>query len=186
MHKYLVLLYSLFPVICFQSEKEKSKLYCWYERKKDLAWLINPLKVEVYSWEPFLVQFYDVIGNKTIDFLKESAIPIIHRATTLRSQNDNDTAFNYESMYRTSSSTSMYEFRSDLQPLDRMIGRITQLAVSNVGDPAFASEQWQVSSYAFGGEFGPHNDAVRRLLVTIRYTKLSRICTANKISISPL
>jgi hypothetical protein len=40
-----------------------------------------------------------------------------------------------------------------------MVGRMTQLAVSNVGDPAVASEQWQISSYAFGGEFAAHHDA---------------------------
>jgi hypothetical protein len=108
-HVYTSLLcYVLVLEHCFQPEIEKAKLYCWYERNSDRAWLISPLKMEAYSWEPYLVQIHDVIGKKVIDFLTETAIPNMQRARTV-GIGENGSPIPYETKFRTSTSTSLDE-----------------------------------------------------------------------------
>jgi len=121
--------------------------------------------MEVHSWDPYIVQIYDVIGENLTDFLLLTAIPNMERAQTSASNGKDGSAQSYVTMYRTSTSTHLFEDHEVngpiLQHFDRRVGQITGLTVENTHDPySMASEEWQISSYAFGGEVVPHFDAV--------------------------
>jgi hypothetical protein len=154
-----------------QTREERSRLFCWYERNSDLAWLINPLKIEALSWDPYVIQIYDVIGDKMADTLKSPTHLNMERTSTFRYGADGSATSSEFSSHRTSSSTTLdedkisEETREILQSLDSKIGRMTQLVVSNAGEtpPSFASEPIQISSYAFGGQVKPHLDSVSLL-----------------------
>ncbi|CAG7786225.1 unnamed protein product, partial [Allacma fusca] len=51
-----------------QTDQEKSKLFCWYERKIHPVFQIGPIKAEIHSVRPNpeVVQFYDILTNQTV------------------------------------------------------------------------------------------------------------------------
>lgn len=51
----------------FQPSKIKSRLCCHLDRKRHPYFILNPLKMEILSESPILIQFYDVLGNGTIE-----------------------------------------------------------------------------------------------------------------------
>ncbi len=151
--------------IFLQTEKERAKLVCWFDRTSDLAWLINPQKIEVHNWEPYLIEIHDAIGGRMLSFLRKNSVPNMERAVNVNYA-DNRSIFGYNvNSFRTAYTTAVVE-RNEVetmitQALDRKIGRMIGLEVSNVGDPSLsASETLQVSAYAFGGKVAPHLDAV--------------------------
>lgn len=56
------------PII-FQTEEEKSKLYCYY--KNDRPFLkLAPLKVEIVHWKPKMLLFRQIISDNEIETIK--------------------------------------------------------------------------------------------------------------------
>lgn len=51
----------------FQPIEIKSRLRCHLESKRHPYFILNPLKTEVLSEYPLVIQFYDVIGNDIIE-----------------------------------------------------------------------------------------------------------------------
>jgi hypothetical protein len=130
-------------------------------------WRINPLKIEILSWDPYLIQFHDVIGEGMIHFLREEAVPSLARAEPSVSLYNPKADFvrprQLPQNYRPTFSTTRLhtkDFGKILEDLDRKIGLITKLRVVN-GPNEVASEAIEISSHAPGGHYYLHNDAVR-------------------------
>ena len=107
-----------------------------------------------------LVVFHDVIGDKMINYIKQSSIGRMDQAGTLAANNPELKTL--LSDYRTGSVHFLWEDET-LNNLDKKIGRMTGLNVMNGPDSllgAGASERLQVASSAFGGHYQPHLDSV--------------------------
>ncbi len=132
-------------------------LYCLYMGDWNPYFFISPLKVEVISESPIVVQFYEVIGEKYRDFLSEVTSSGMTRTETA-------TQFEEESKYGdfiTSISSLLQKTESEEQDrllgkLDRKVSLLTGLVVGK------ESRAMQVSIYgALGGYYDFHHDTVR-------------------------
>lgn len=54
-----------------QAPAKQKKLKCYLEQKRNPFLYINPVKVEQLSETPLVYQYYEMIGNKTIELLKQ-------------------------------------------------------------------------------------------------------------------
>lgn len=61
-----------------QSAKLRKQLKCYYERKRHPYLYINPVKVEHLSKNPPIFQMYEMVGNKTIEYLKHTYGDKVH------------------------------------------------------------------------------------------------------------
>ena len=116
-----------------------------------MAWLINPLKIELLDKEINLVRIQEIIGDSMIDYIKTKSLDLMQLA---------DPGHPDDVDYRTGSACFLPE-DVRLRQLDKMIGRITGLNAFNTLSPNYlASGDLQVASSTFGGHFEPHYDAV--------------------------
>lgn len=140
----------------FHHQMYPTGLYCVYTNKWNPYFFINPLKVEIISESPIVVQFYEVIGEKYREFLSEATSSSMTRTETA-------TQFEEESKYGdfiTSISSLLQKTESEeqdelLNNLDRKVSLLTGLVVGK------KSRAMQVSVYgALGGYYDFHHDTV--------------------------
>ena len=118
------------------------------------AWAIRPVKVEILSINPLIVQYYDVIGDQMIERLKQEAEPSLAPSSVV----DHDrVGASKLSDSRTSTNTWVNDYTR--QPFTSIPKRISTLTGMNVTGTE-AAEELQVASYAFGGHYGIHADFV--------------------------
>ncbi|CAG7835352.1 unnamed protein product [Allacma fusca] len=55
-----------------QTNEQKSKLFCWYEKEIHSSYKIGPIKAEFLSIRPYpdIVQFYDVLSDRAMEDLR--------------------------------------------------------------------------------------------------------------------
>jgi prolyl 4-hydroxylase len=133
----------------YQSEEQKSKLFCWCETKSHPYWNINPLKAEWLSYDPLeIVQYHDLIGSRMIDQIKTDA--------TLRMVRSEVVDKSPVSEKRTSLNAWIEDNNIDaFKSIGRTVELITGLRVSNDS----ASEFLQVATYSSGSHYETHLDA---------------------------
>jgi len=119
------------------------------------AWRIDPLKVEVLSWDPLLFRFYDVISKVDAEKLQEVAEPnVVHSIVAIGGDGKEwsakvDTA-------RSSFSTRLHNSACpECVKISRKIERITGLVVNER-----SAEPLKILSYTIGGAFLVHHDSV--------------------------
>ncbi|CAG7838078.1 unnamed protein product [Allacma fusca] len=138
----------------FQTEEEKSQLFCWYEFKAHPRFQIGPVKMEFLNRDPDMVQIYEILSEKeTLDLIRNTSATMLpssvqHIDMPIRE----DQLDPYEKKSRTS--VNSWLPRSVDLIASRKIEAITGLHVAREID----SELLQVASYTVGGVFQPHHD----------------------------
>lgn len=149
-----------------QTEKERSQLKCWVERSKDPYFYINPMKIELLSADPYLIQIYDVVGDRLITHVQKIAITKLQRSQVV---NYNDPNADDVSLVRTSSQTWIPQWHPGmgLENLTKLIEKMTGLTTKTHG----ASEDFQVACYGTSHHYDEHLDAVSML-----YEQINGLC----------
>ncbi|ODM96536.1 Prolyl 4-hydroxylase subunit alpha-2 [Orchesella cincta] len=149
-----------------QTEKERSRLYCWQEKTKHPYFYINPLNVELLNDDPYLIQVYNVIGNNLVEEVRNVTIRNLARSQVI---NYDDPDVNDVSKTRTSSQTWLdaYSLRNPekLRSVMQLIEKITGLYTIKPG----SSEELQVACYGTSHHYDEHLDAIqdpRRTITT--------------------
>ena len=142
--------------LILQSEEDKAQLFCYYETQQSLAFVINPVKVELLALQPIPVfQYHDLIGPKMIDNIKNEASGALKQAHIEGNKNNN--------VVRSSLHTWIDEDgRPDYKSFVRNIEHITGLRVESRS----AAEMLQVAAYSAGSHYSVHFDAVSDMNVT--------------------
>ncbi len=136
----------------------KTKLYCFYQRDWDVYFLINPLKTELLSVEPFVYQFYEFIGDKAIGHIEKVSEDILERSRV-----SGKGGFEFDDS-RTSVTSGYdedldvaYDSTGIMFSLNRRIEKVTGLEVVK----PLASDL-QVALYgSLGGYYDFHHDSVK-------------------------
>ncbi|XP_077495277.1 prolyl 4-hydroxylase subunit alpha-2-like [Amblyomma americanum] len=111
---------------------------------------IGPVKMEVMSRDPYIIQFYDVIWPKEIRALRSIGDPILARATV------RETGQNLVSHGRIS---QVAWISPDSDPLlARVNERVSMLTGLSTDYDKGDSEIFQYNSYGPGGHYEPHHD----------------------------
>jgi hypothetical protein len=137
--------FSIVSISYVQTSLEKSRLKCWYDRKRNPYWTINPLKIELLNSNPPVVQMYDVISSKWMSYFKQLAYPSLERAPS-----------SPQATPRTAAYAWFKDYEIPKAPLSQRIEYITGLNVLG----SKASEALQIAAYAFGGHVELHYDSV--------------------------
>ncbi|VDO89614.1 unnamed protein product [Heligmosomoides polygyrus] len=133
------------------SEKDISKLYCYY--KRDRPYLVYaPIKVEIKRFNPLAVLFKEVISDEEIELIEELSIPKLARATV----HDAATGKLVTATYRISKSAWLKEWEHEV--VERVNKRIDMM--TNLDQDT--AEELQVQNYGIGGHYDPHFDHARK------------------------
>lgn len=121
----------------------KYQLHCFLEKGRHPYFILNHLKTEELSKYPYIVQFYEVLGNKTIDEVYKS-----------RGKNRLATAYGYSYLdsiaYRLCSGSLLdYEFMYKIQNKSEVLTGLS--LIDNI-------ERLQVTEYTYGRFFKMHKD----------------------------
>lgn len=143
------------------------KLYCFYQRDWNKYFLINPLKTEVLSVNPFVYQFYEFIGDKAIKHIERVSEDIWERSQISIANG----GFEFDES-RTSMTVgydkdldSAYDKTGIMLGLNRKIEMVTGLEVAR----PLASDL-QVALYgSLGGFYDFHHDSVKRRCIFFKF-----------------
>ncbi|KAH7973501.1 hypothetical protein HPB49_001818 [Dermacentor silvarum] len=111
---------------------------------------IGPVKMEVMSLDPYIVQFYDVIWPEEIRAIRKLGDPMLSRATVRETT---------EAMVSHGRISQVAWLSPDTDPLlERVNERVAMLTGLSTDYEAGDSEIIQYNSYGPGGHYEPHHD----------------------------
>lgn len=138
-------------------EELQKELFCFYQTDWDPYFYINPVKTEVLSEEPLVVQVYEFVNNEALYLIRTTANKTMIRSGVI-SQFKAATDFQ---PYRTSMNGWIYDTEDQipdpvLMTLNRRIEKLLDLEVVKEG-----ASNCQVALYgALGGHYDFHGDSV--------------------------
>ncbi|KAG8185444.1 hypothetical protein JTE90_022375 [Oedothorax gibbosus] len=131
-----------------RSLAEESKLFCKYTTGGSFYLLIQPVKVEILSLDPWIVMYHDILSDEDANFFRDLAQPMLKRAKV---QNPRSGLLEPAS-FRVSKCTWLSD---DIHPrisyASRMLQEITGLSVTT-------AEDLHIINYGIGGHYEPHYD----------------------------
>lgn len=122
-------------------------LTCYYENQRHPYLHIAPVKTEVLSESPLVVQFYDLLSNSTIEKIKDDSLHKLALSEVVGSH-----VFDYVVKYR--SSVGSFLTHGDVPEFYKMSEIVSGLNVVS------AFEGPQVVEYVYGRFYDYHTDAV--------------------------
>ncbi|PAV65048.1 hypothetical protein WR25_16535 [Diploscapter pachys] len=133
------------------SDKELSKLYCYYKRDRPFL-VYAPIKVEIKRFNPLAVLFKNVLTEEEMDVIKELAGPKLARATV----HDSATGKLVTATYRISKSAWLKGWEHEVvDRVNRRLDMMTNLEMET-------AEELQIANYGIGGHYDPHFDHARK------------------------
>ena len=147
--KFLQQLYIILLIIFFfkyQTEQEKAQLSCFYYTNSEPLLYISPVKTEILSLSPYVVQTYDVLTESTIKELIQLSHSSLTRSQIVYGEP------RYDSSLRTSVEAHIFN------PFPRLTSRIEAITGLSVELPS-SSDSYLVASYTSGGYVVCHLDA---------------------------
>ncbi|CAI4231259.1 unnamed protein product [Auanema sp. JU1783] len=133
------------------SDKDVSKLYCYYKRDRPFL-VYAPIKIEIMRFNPLAVLFKDVITDEEIDLIQELSAPRLARATV----HDAATGKLVTANYRISKSAWLKDWEHEV------VHRINQRIDYMTNLDQETAEELQVQNYGIGGHYDPHFDHARK------------------------
>lgn len=137
------------------SQEKQDDLFCFYHTQNNNPRLIlRPIKAELVEKVPSKVIFHDFLSEEELSFIKNTARPLLQRATVHNLQ----TGKLEHAKYRVQKSTWLdknnyrYEF----------LGKIEQRIEDATGITQETAELFQVANYGIGGQYEPHFDHSKR------------------------
>ncbi|ODN03007.1 Prolyl 4-hydroxylase subunit alpha-2 [Orchesella cincta] len=132
-----------------------ASLKCYYSHKSHPIYTIGPLKFEVHSESPPIIQIYDIISDAEISQLQHEVQEEMRQSRTASAEGDDDLGIT--SRYRTSANAWIEDADiSKFTYLNERIARITGLNTTGY----FSSEIVQIAAYNPGNHYTPHSDAI--------------------------
>ncbi|EPB69383.1 tetratricopeptide repeat protein [Ancylostoma ceylanicum] len=133
------------------SEKELSKLYCYYKRDRPFL-VYAPIKVEIKRFNPLAVLFKDVISDEEVEQIQKLAKPKLARATV----HEAATGKIVNATYRISKSAWLKGWEGEVvERVNKRIDMMTNLEMET-------AEDLQIANYGIGGHFDPHFDHAKK------------------------
>ncbi len=132
-----------------QTPAMQTKLKCFIERKRHPYLYINPVKTEHLSESPPIYQFYDIIGNNTIETLKRLHSPLVKPSRFAGLNN-----IKKLTKMRTSVGTELQSGRIP-KSVYNLAEMVSGLKIIN------SSESSQYAEYKYGRFHNYHKDNVR-------------------------
>jgi hypothetical protein len=134
-------------------------LKCWYDHTSNPAWTINPLKKELLSQSPQILQVYEVIGNKMISklFNLANSLGIFGDALVV----DGVTREARQTLARTSVGGILpdHTVQDFNRQLELLLGMNTTAPI--------AAEEVHIGQYCYGRHYAIHPDGlgVKKILI---------------------
>ncbi|XP_077287103.1 prolyl 4-hydroxylase subunit alpha-1-like isoform X2 [Arctopsyche grandis] len=133
-------------------ESVKKDLKCFYYFGKRPFSKIAPFKVEQHYLDPDIISFHNILSEKEMEFVKESAKPRFKRATV----QDSETGELVVAKYRISKSAWLKDNEHEvIAKISRRVSDMTGLSMET-------AEELQVVNYGIGGHYEPHFDFARK------------------------
>ncbi|XP_055943211.1 prolyl 4-hydroxylase subunit alpha-1-like [Argiope bruennichi] len=131
-----------------RSYLEESRLKCRYTTNNNNYLLLQPVKQEILSLDPFICMFHDVISDKDIELFKQIALPLLERATVTNPKSGVlETA-----TYRVSKSAWLKDV------VHPRIAHASQVVKDITGLETSTAEELHIINYGIGGHYEPHYD----------------------------
>jgi hypothetical protein len=127
-------------------------LKCWTDGTSNPAWAIQPLKKELLSTSPRIVQVYEFVGDKTISKIRSLTRRTFRYSYVVDTSNPSTPIVNLlrtSVTSRLSNIPTVPEFDRDLEFLLGM----------NVTAP-IAADRTSFIEYVYGNQYGVHPDAL--------------------------
>ncbi|CAG7730131.1 unnamed protein product [Allacma fusca] len=132
----------------FQTDEEKSFLFCWLEFKLHPGLTIGPLKMEFLARNPDIVQAYEILQDKQLETINSDARKIVDSSVLLRANSFRSTRFNN----LTNAAVIAWSEGTE--------GHVLSEKVQQLSGLKDISPEMQIESYSFGGHYLPGNDTV--------------------------
>ncbi|XP_058270169.1 prolyl 4-hydroxylase subunit alpha-3 [Hemibagrus wyckioides] len=146
---------------------ENPRLFCDHYTNGNPGLLLQPMKRELVSLQPYVVLFHDFITGAEAQCIRESAMPALRRSVVASAENQSTAD------YRISKSAWL---KSSAHPtVSKVDRRISLLTGLNVQHPY--AEHLQVVNYGIGGHYEPHFDHA-----TSESSPLYRLNSGNRIA----
>ena len=154
--------YYKYESLCRQTEpnwtdEQRSRLFCFYHTQNNNPRLIlKPAKAELLSIKPTVVLFHQTISDEETEFVKNTSLTRLTRATVQNPQTGN-LEF---AEYRVSKHAWLKKDEHEI------IARINQRFedYSGLSTKGLASEDLQVGNYGVGGQYEPHQNFLIKLI----------------------
>ncbi|EPB69386.1 oxidoreductase, 2OG-Fe(II) oxygenase family protein [Ancylostoma ceylanicum] len=150
------------------SEKDISKLYCYYKRDRPFL-VYAPIKVEIKRFNPLAVLFKEVMSDDEIEVIEQLSIPKLNRATVHDSQTGKLVHATYRiskrlvARYSSSDLLNNPFFSAWLKPWEHeVVERINKRIDMMTNLEMETAEELQVQNYGVGGHYDPHFDHARK------------------------
>ncbi|XP_046718128.1 prolyl 4-hydroxylase subunit alpha-3 isoform X2 [Silurus meridionalis] len=146
---------------------ENPRLYCDYFTNGSPGLLLQPMKREIVSLQPYVVLFHDFVTGAEAQYIRESAMPALKRSVVASAMNQSTAD------YRISKSAWL---KASAHPtVSKVDHRINLLTGLNMQLPY--SEHMQVVNYGIGGHYEPHFDHA-----TSKSSPLYRLNSGNRMA----
>ena len=138
----------------FQTEEEKSHLFCWLEYKINLYYLIGPVKMELLSRDPDILQVYNVLGEDAMEDVKARTAGSLYRD------------HGYKGVYDEVKGLPKYSMAAYVpETLPQIIAMYKNMKLMTRLDPYQLNvESLKMTRYTFNGYFDTHSDSVSAVL----------------------
>ncbi|KAK7111469.1 prolyl 4-hydroxylase subunit alpha-1-like isoform X2 [Littorina saxatilis] len=135
-----------------QKVKDADKLRCRYIHNNDPTLLLQPVKEEQMSFDPWLVIYHDVLSDREMNDIKLLATPKLNRATVQNSKTGELETANYRI------SKSAWLKATDHPTVAKINDRIEAVTKLELD----TAEELQIANYGMGGHYEPHFDFARK------------------------
>ncbi|CAG7728742.1 unnamed protein product [Allacma fusca] len=133
----------------YQTEEEKSFLFCWLEFKLHPGLTIGPLKMEFLARNPDVVQVYDILEDKHMDTIISEAKKIEAGSGSLK-----------ESFGEASPHPGCLVQAEFVVGSDDAYGNVLSKKIRQFSGLSNISPEFQVESFSFRGHHQPRNDQI--------------------------
>nr|XP_014348541.1 PREDICTED: prolyl 4-hydroxylase subunit alpha-3 [Latimeria chalumnae] len=143
------------------------KLHCSYVTSKSPLLILQPMRREIISLQPYVVLYHNFINDLEAEAIKRTAAPGLQRSVVASGENQSAVE------YRISKSAWLKDTANPVvSKLDQRIAALTGLNVQ----PPYA-EYLQVVNYGIGGHYEPHFDHA-----TSSKSPLYRLNSGNRVA----
>lgn len=135
--------------------RKLAHLTCYSENTIHPYHFINPLKVEVFSWNPLVYQAHDFVGVKQVGEMGSVVVPSM--VTVVET---GQAAHQVPTAGKTYTHSALLDSSSSL--LANLSKRIEMLpGVNAFGFKSFLSDQYRISAFAVGNHYDPCNECFK-------------------------
>jgi prolyl 4-hydroxylase len=147
--------YRNYQALCrgetLRSPKEEKNLRCYITNRGDPFLILQPVKVEVFNENPYVMMFHNLMSENEMKIYKELAIPLLTRA---RVQTDD----HGDEVSKVRTSQTAWFSPDNHQVIANVNKRVEAVTGLSVDMDKSHCELVQIANYGMGGHYVPHYD----------------------------